>query len=46
MLKSKPVNLVKQFVCYVFGLFLISIGINFSKMWTRDHSGKFHSSGM
>lgn len=32
MLKSKPVNLVKQFVCYVFGLFLISIGINFSKM--------------
>lgn len=32
MLKSKPVNLIKQFVCYIFGLFLISIGINFSKM--------------
>lgn len=32
MFKSKPVNIVKQFVCYVLGLLIITIGVNFSKM--------------
>lgn len=31
-MKSKPGNLVKQFVCYVLGLLVITIGINISKM--------------
>lgn len=32
MFKSKPVNIVKQLICYVLGLLIITIGINFSKM--------------
>lgn len=32
MFKSKPVNIVKQFICYILGLLIISVGINFSKM--------------
>lgn len=32
MIKSRPINIVKQFVCYVLGLLIISVGINFSKM--------------
>lgn len=32
MFKSKPVNLVKQGVCYLLGLLIISVGVNISKM--------------
>lgn len=32
MFKSKPVNLVKQGICYLFGLLIISVGVNISKM--------------
>lgn len=31
-MKSKPVNLVKQFIVYIVGLLIITIGINISKM--------------
>lgn len=31
-MKSKPINLVKQFICYILGLLIITIGINISKM--------------
>lgn len=31
-MKSKPGNLVKQFICYILGLLVITIGINISKM--------------
>ena len=32
MFKSKPINLLKQGICYLLGLLIISVGINFSKM--------------
>lgn len=31
-MKSKPGNIIKQFLCYVLGLLIITIGINVSKM--------------
>lgn len=31
-MKSKPGNIVKQFICYVGGMLIITIGINISKM--------------
>ena len=32
MSNSKPGNIVKQIICYIGGLFIITIGINISKM--------------
>ena len=32
MFRSKPVNIVKQAICYILGLLIITIGINVSKM--------------
>ena len=32
MKNAKPGNIVKQFICYVMGLLVITIGINISKM--------------
>ena len=32
MFRSKPINLVKQAVCYIIGLLIITIGINISKL--------------
>ena len=31
-MKSKPGNIVKQFICYIGGMLIITIGINISKM--------------
>lgn len=32
MFKSKPINLVKQGICYILGLLIIAIGVNISKL--------------
>ena len=32
MFKSKPINIIKQAFCYIFGLLIITVGINVSKM--------------
>ena len=31
-LKQKPIDLVKQFICYIGGLLILTVGLNLSKL--------------